>query len=56
MTSLRDVDAPGTVRPQISSRKADAKERFQKMMRFIREGGTPRPTGVVEATAEMRND
>ena len=56
MTSLRDVDAPGTVRPLISSRKADAKDRFQKMMRFIREGGTPRPTGVVEATAEIRND
>jgi hypothetical protein len=56
MTSLRDVDAPGTVRPQILSRKVDAKERFQTMMRFIREGGTRRPTGVIEATAELRND
>ena len=56
MTSLRDVDAPGTVRPFVTSRKPDAKVRFQRMMRFIREGGTKRPAGMIEATAEMQND
>ncbi|MGY4411777.1 hypothetical protein ACVWW4_003513 [Bradyrhizobium sp. LB7.1] len=56
MTSLRDVDAPGTVRPLINTRKADAKDRFHTMMRFIREGGTRKPQGMIETTAELRND
>lgn len=56
MTSLRDVDAPGTVRPLINARKTDAKDRFQTMMRFIREGGTRKPQGMIETTAELRND
>ncbi len=56
MTSLRDVDAPGTVRPQVNARKADAKERFNTMMRFIREGGMARPTGMVEVRSEIHND
>jgi hypothetical protein len=57
MTSLRDVDAPGTVRPYITVRKADAKERFNAMMRFIREGGvTSRPNGLVEVRSELLND
>jgi Helicase conserved C-terminal domain len=56
MTSLRDVDAPGTVRPFVTARKADAKERFVSMMRFIREGGTTRPVGMIEVETELRND
>jgi hypothetical protein len=56
MTSLRDVDAPGTVRPQVNARKSDAKERFNTMMRFIREGGMARPSGMVEVRTELHND
>jgi hypothetical protein len=47
---------PGTVRPQVNARKADAKERFNAMMRFIREGGMARPTGMVEVRSEIHND
>lgn len=51
MTSLRDVDAPGTVRPHVAARKVSAKERFNAVMRFIREGGTARE--MVEVTSEL---
>ena len=54
MTSLRDVDAPGTVRPHVAARKVDAKERFNAVMRFIREGGTARE--IVEVKSEPAND
>jgi len=55
MTSLRDVDAPGTVRPYVAARRPNAKERFTSVMRFIREGGTVAAQGVVEVQSELRN-
>jgi hypothetical protein len=54
MTSLRDVDAPGTVRPHVAARKVGAKERFNAVMRFIREGGTAGE--MVEVKSELAND
>jgi hypothetical protein len=56
MTSLRDVDAPGTVRPYVAARKADAKDRFNNVMRFIREGGIFAAADLVEVQSELRND
>ncbi|MGC2079502.1 MAG: helicase C-terminal domain-containing protein, partial [Xanthobacteraceae bacterium] len=56
MTSLRDVDAPGTVRPYVDTRKHNAKERFTTVMRFIREGGVAAAQDVVEVQSELRND